>query len=192
MEISEIGLDNLEKIWIDESGRSVGIFCRKRPARVTTELIAELVRESDRRGGENVRFCLHDGPAARFHTMINVERKMKFYRPHKHLKKGDCFHIIKGRLAVFAFDDGGEIIDSCVLEPDRTIIYRIEENMYHTVYPITEIVIYHESKPGPFLGDADSIIPDWAPDESDSESVGRFAGKLLAALKLIEHGKLID
>ena len=107
---SEIQLNIPEKVRIDESGRSVGFFCRRLPVRIDGKLIQELIDESERRGGSNVRICLHDGPEALFHDMIILEHKgNKYYRPHMHPGKGDCMHIIEGSLAVFSFDDEGEL-----------------------------------------------------------------------------------
>ena len=35
------------------------------------------------------------------------------------------------------------------------------------IQPITETVIYHENKPGPFEGNSDSIFADWSPTEEE-------------------------
>ena len=86
---SEIRIDDSEKIFVDESGRSVGFFCKRLPARVHCDLITELVNESEKRGGRNVRLCLHNEPEALIHNMIIVERKGKYYCPHKHIEKGE-------------------------------------------------------------------------------------------------------
>ena len=40
-------------------------------------------------------------------------------------------------------------------------IYRTPINVYHTMFPISKFVIYHESKIGPFLKKNDSIFPEW-------------------------------
>lgn len=182
MKLSEISLDNPKKLRLDEGGRAAAFFCRGLPAMINRKLIEELIHASDKRGGKNIRVCLHDGPDALFHSMIIVERKGMYYRPHKHLEKGECFHIIEGRMGVFAFDDAGEIIDVCILEPGGNIIYRVEVDMYHGVFPLTETIVYHESKPGPFLGDKDSIFPSWAPDEKDGSRVFHFNEHLLSTL----------
>ena len=71
----------------------------------------------------------------------------------------------KVNVPIFVFDYNGNIIDSALLLPGD--IYRIEAEQYHSIMPVTDVVIYHENKPGPFLGDDDSIVPEWAPNDVD-------------------------
>jgi cupin fold WbuC family metalloprotein len=183
-ELSKIALSDSKKIRVDEGGRSVGFFTKNLPGRVDWELVKELKEAAIRYRNKNVRLCLHDDQDALFHTMIILERKGKFYRPHKHLEKGECFHIIEGRMAVFSFGEEGEIVDSCCLDPEGIFIYRVAINMFHAVIPLTEMVIYHESKPGPFLGRQDSIFPSWAPDGMDKQKAEEYTMILQKTLKM--------
>ena len=135
---------------------------------------------SQTKGGCNVRICLHSGPEAKHHDMVVLESKKSYYPPHKHQEKGECFHVMDGKLGLLAFDDFGNIIDANVL--GKGDIYRIEIGMYHAVMPVSDIVIYHESKPGPFLGSDDSIIPSWAAAEEDLEAVKSYICRALSIL----------
>ena len=182
MGLSGISLRDTEKVRIDEAGRSVGFFSKSLPVSVDRYLIEELKNASLQAGGKNVRLCLHSKPDSLFHSMIVLENRGMYYRPHKHVEKGECFHIIEGRMGVIAFDDAGETIDACILELGENIIYRVDVNMYHGVFPLTETVVYHESKLGPFLGDKDSIFPAWAPDEKNENRVSQFNEQLLSML----------
>lgn len=177
MSLSKIDLYNADSVRIDEGGRAIGFFCQKRPVHVNAEIVSELKKAADRYQ-KNVRLCLHDGPDAAFHEMVILERQGKYYRPHKHLEKGESYHILEGMMGAFAFDDQGQVRDACVLKPDGNFIYRVEVNMYHAVMPLSEEIIYHESKPGPFLGDNDSIFPDWAPDGTDEQETVAYVQKL--------------
>ena len=59
----------------------------------------------------------------------------------------------------FLFNRNGKIIKKCLIKKNNIFITPI--NVFHTMKPITEYVIYHESKPGPFLNKNDSIFPKW-------------------------------
>ena len=48
--------------------------------------------------------------------------------------------------------------------------------------PVTDVVIYHENKPGPFLGDDDSIFPDWAPDGGGNDNAPQYMNNLLSLI----------
>ena len=72
-------------------------------------------------------------------------------------------------MAAFVFDEYGQVIDANVLDSSSVFLYRVGGNTYHLAVPLSELLIYHESKPGPFLHDNDSVFPLWAPDGTDSE-----------------------
>ena len=165
----------------DAGGRSVGLFCRELPAAVSRATVAQLQRLCQE-SGKNIRLCLHESPEADFHTMIICERRGGYYPPHSHLQKGECFQILDGARGVFQFGPEGELLDACRLTPDGVFMYRVAVGGVHAVLPLTEMVTYHESKPGPFLGAADSIAPSWAPDPADMEQTAAFTARLLARL----------
>ena len=165
---------------VDAKAKSLSFFCLKRPARVDARVIADLKTVAAESGGRNARICLHPGPDSPHHDMIVLEHKGKYYRPHKHADKGEAFHVMEGRLGIFAFDGAGRVVDAQALEPGD--IYRVEVGMYHAVLPLTDQVLYHENKPGPFLGEGDSIYPEWAPDGADSAAVDTFVAGLYEIL----------
>jgi cupin fold WbuC family metalloprotein len=164
MSLSSVSLIDInhKKIWEDKTAKTISFFCKQLPVRVDAMLIGELKHIAQSQGGKNIRLCLHDSPQAIHHDMIILEYGGKYYRPHKHLKKGEAFHIIEGQMGIFVFNEDGTVMDSCCLNSGE--IFRVGVGMYHMVMPITEWVIYHENKPGPFLIGKDSIYPSWAPD----------------------------
>lgn len=167
---------------MDEGGKSVGFFCTELPARVDASVVSQLKEAAARYPDKNVRLCLHSGPEAEFHTMIVLDRKGTYYPPHKHARKGECWHMIEGRMAAFAFDESGTVIDAQELDSGDTFMYRLDIGMYHTVIPLTDMVVYHESKPGPFLGSEDSIVPDWATVPSNGVERDEILRRLLSHL----------
>jgi cupin fold WbuC family metalloprotein len=174
MTTSTLILTDSERVRVDAGGRSIGLFCRRLPARVDEKLLGELKDFAARHPAKNVRLCLHEGPEAPFHDMIILERRGAFHPPHRHHLKGETWHIIEGVLGCFSFDQDGRVGDSLRLGADGNLIYRVALEDYHTAIPLTDLVIYHESKPGPFLGAEDSLVPPWAPDSADPEAVARY------------------
>ena len=179
---SSLRLNDPKAVWLDDNGRTPAYFCKRNPVKINAELIAELKSESARLGNRNLRLCLHENSDAPFHEMVILEYKGRFYRPHKHLLKAESYHIIEGKMAAFVFDEDGNVIDSNILEPTGNFLYRIDINQYHAVLPMTDMLIYHEAKPGPFLRETDSIIPPWAPDWENPEAAAEFSGRLMDLL----------
>lgn len=183
---SKMSLDDRDYFREDKGAKSMSFFCKKKPAMINNALIQELKNISNSRDKENARICLHEGPQSAFQNMVILEHQGKYYRPHKHLTKGETFHIIEGSMAIFIFNEEGVIIDCCVLGGKKNLIYRIEANMYHAVMPISNLVIYHESKLGPFIGEGDSIFADWAPDVADSKKITAYTAYLKGILEITE------
>lgn len=168
----------------DKNAKSLSYYFTKDVVRIDRHIVDQLVEESARNGNCNARICLHTSPTDNFHEMIILQRKGRYYRPHKHLTKGESYHVIEGAMATFVFDEGGSVVDACSLDAHGNFIYPVGANMYHTVMPLSDLVIYHESKPGPFFRDQDSVYPAWAPDGRNEEEVFRYEKRLLQTLSI--------
>ena len=66
----------------------------------------------------------------------------------------------------------------------RNRFYKVKPNMFHAVLPITDFVIYHETKPGPFLGEMDSIYPDWAPKVNNQNEINTYINTLKKEIEI--------
>ena len=115
--------------------------------------------------------------------MIILQQKKSFYPPHKHKKKGETYHIIKGSMACVLFTDTGKIKKICLLKKNN--IFRTPINVFHTMLPITNYVIYHESKKGPFLKKSDSLFSEWSKKlTKDKKQIQQFKKNIFKKLKL--------
>jgi len=117
--------------------------------------------------------------------MIILTRKGRYQTPHKHNEKAESWHIIEGLMGVFVFDQNGKPIQCDRLTPGASIIYRINPGLYHAVLPMSDIVLFHESRPGPY-NRTDSLPAPWAPDSEDSEGLAKFYGNLQQLLDRAE------
>tara|TARA_Y100001958_G_C21121971_1_gene465802 strand:+ start:243 stop:755 length:513 start_codon:yes stop_codon:yes gene_type:complete len=130
---------------------------------------------------KDIRICLHKNSSDKHHDMIILQQKDNFYLPHKHLKKGETYHIIKGSMASILFNDNGKIKKIYKLMKDN--IFRTPINTYHTMIPLTKYVIYHESKMGPFLKKNDSIFPKWNNKFNNKNEITKFKKKVLGIIR---------
>ena len=182
MDLSLIQLDDAASVNKMEGGRSIAYFCREKPARVSGGLVEQLKQAAEQAGGKNVRLCLHDGPDATFHNMIIVERKSGYYRAHRRPNKDVTYHMIEGTMGAFVFDEKGQIEEACLLEVGKNFIYSVDADRFRVTIPISDLVIFHEASPGPFVGEGDSVYPIWAPDGNNENEAKAYTAKLLAAL----------
>jgi cupin fold WbuC family metalloprotein len=130
---------------------------------------------------KDLRICLHENSLDKHHDMIILQQKKNFYLPHKHLKKGETYHIIKGSMASILFNNNGKIKKIIKLVKDD--IFRTPLNTYHTMLPLTKFVIYHESKIGPFLKKNDSIFPKWNYKFNNNLEINAFKKKVMNSIR---------
>ena len=71
-------------------------------------------------------------------------------------------------MACVLFSDKGKIEKICKIKKNN--IFRTPINVFHTMLPISNYVIYHESKTGPFLKKNDSIYSKWSINLTNNKS----------------------
>lgn len=174
----------------DEKAKSLSFFCRNDAVEFNEEMLRQLIELSQKEGKRNARLCLHSSPNAKFHDMILVEyADSRYYRPHKHTDKGETIHIFEGKLVFLTFKDCGSIDKYFFLGEGGSLVCKVSEDCWHTAIPLTEYVVYHESKPGPFLGEKDSIYPIWTPEGYDDFESKKYMNLLLTAVLLPKNNK---
>ena len=160
---------------LDKKSKSLSFFVKDLPFSLNRKNIKEMLQISNRNNKCNMRICLHPNDKAKAHNMIILERGKNIFPPHKHLAKGETFHVIKGKLKVLVFDSKGKLKVKIILKSNE--LFRLKKNSYHAVIALTDPVIYHESTSGPFLGDNNNIFPSWMP--KTKVALQRFYSKLL-------------
>ncbi|PCI42189.1 MAG: cupin [Rhodospirillaceae bacterium] len=123
------------------------------------------------------RLCAHHNGGDPLHEMLIALVKDNYIRPHKHPGKTESFHMIEGRLMIVIFNDDGKVLQcvhlsapTCPSPDEQAFYYRLAIPMYHTVIPMTEVAVFHETTNGPFRPE-DTFFADWSPSESDDKSV---------------------
>lgn len=156
--------------------KSTTFFCAQPIIEIDQEQLDYLKRESIRDTIKRARFCLHQDHNDMVQEMVIAFARGSYVRPHRHVGKSESFHIIEGELEIVFFDDSGQISRQTKMSPNsstRTFLCRLPGNLWHTVIPISEFVIIHETTNGPFLKE-ESEFPIWGPEENDSDGIREF------------------
>lgn len=162
----------------DRNARSLSFYCKKDLSCIDKDIIDELKQVAFMDGG-NARISLHATPEADLHNMIIFQHHKAYTRPHKHVSKSETYHIVEGEVALFVFDDEGTVIERFDMSLQKKIICRIEKNYYHTLIPLSNFVIFLESRPGPFLRESDSFFPQWSIEVDDKNKIADFINTIL-------------
>jgi cupin fold WbuC family metalloprotein len=115
----------------------------------------------------------HVSLADPINRMLNALEPDSYVWPHKHEKpdKREIFIRLKGRLAVFYFDDAGVVTDQAVLGPDEgNYGVEIPAGTWHTIVALESGTIVYEIKDGPYQPEDDKHFAPWAPPEGSPEA----------------------
>ncbi len=171
-------LKNLKE---DKNAKTPSFFFKKENEKFNTKYI-KFLENFYKKNYKDVRVCLHSKKKSKHHDMIILQQKKNFYSPHKHLKKGETYHIIKGSMACVLFNNNGSIKKICHLK--KNDIFRTPINVFHTMLPSSKFVIYHESKIGPFYKKNDSVFSNWSKKlTNDKYQINKFKRFVFKSIK---------
>jgi cupin fold WbuC family metalloprotein len=131
-----------------------------------------------------VRLCAHQDVQELVHEMFIVHERDAYVRPHRH-RACESFHLIEGRADVILFDERGgiaEVIQLGEYGSGDPFYYRLAQPSYHTLIVRTPVVVFHESKQGPFIS-TEAEFASWAPDGQDPAAARAFIAALSIAVE---------
>jgi len=128
--------------------------------------VTERARASARlRTNHNFHRSAEENP----HRFLNAMVEGTYCQPHRHSvpPKSESFLVLRGRVAVFVFDDTGKVLETHVLSTNGTLAVDIPPGVWHTIAAISPTAVCYEVKPGPWDPKADKGFAPWAPAEGD-------------------------
>jgi len=132
-------------------------------------MIATLINEAEKEPKRRARLNLHTSDEDPIHEMIIAFRKDSLNMPHRHVGKSESMHVMQGQVDVVTFNDEGKVLQRIRLSHSGTgpSVFRMGAPIWHTVIPVTDVVVVHETTNGPFVPGKNMEIPPWAPAESE-------------------------
>ena len=124
----------------------------------------------------------HAGPEDNPHRFLNVMVRGTYVTPHRHLDppKAESFLVLRGRIAVFVFDDDGGVTSRHDLGgPGEPLGIDLAPGVWHALAVRSDHAVIYEVKPGPWDPATDKELAPWAPGEGDP-AAGAYRDGLLA------------
>ena len=118
--------------------------------------------------------------------LLNAVEPGTYVRPHRHLHpaKEEMFLVLRGKIAVFTFDEGGTVTETIVLDPTcGTYGAELKAGVWHSLLVLQTGSVIYEVKKGPFAPLAPEDLAPWSPAADDEKAVRRYLemlGKTLA------------
>jgi cupin fold WbuC family metalloprotein len=113
--------------------------------------------------------------------MLNAIEPDSYIRPHRHSEppKVELFLILRGRAAVFLFDDDGNILDSAELTSNgKTPGVEIAPGQFHTIVSLESGTIIFEAKDGPYIATTDKDFASFAPPPEKTKATEEYLSGL--------------
>ena len=105
--------------------------------------------------------------------MLNALEPDTYIRPHRHLDpdKDEIFLLLRGRVAVFLFENDGNISRMQILDPKEGVYgAEIKAGTWHSLLVLESGSVIYEIKEGPFVPlSADNFAP-WSPAPEETEA----------------------
>lgn len=160
------------------------IFNTQEVAKIDENVVQDLKRKALGAPDKHSRLCLHRSLDDPVHEMIIVHCRGAYIRPHKHQDQAESFCMIEGDMLVVLFDDEGNQVDRFRMaerSAGKCFACRIEKSRWHTMVPLSEVVVFLETTSGPFRPDTHNVLAPWSPEASDRAAVDRFVKTILAS-----------
>lgn len=131
------------------------------------------------------RICLHQSAEDQTQEMVIACCRDTVMPPHRHpAGRSESYHVIEGAMKVLFFDDTGQVEQCLELAErgsDKPSLYRLCSPHWHTAYPVSDWLVYHEVLTGPF--DPDQVVeyPAWMPKGTPIQNVAEFLDRAAAA-----------
>jgi cupin fold WbuC family metalloprotein len=124
-----------------------------------------------------MNYNFHEHMDEPVHRLINAMEPGTYLRPHRHLNpdKDESFLILRGRVAIFIFDDQGRITEQFILDA-RSGVYgaEIKAGVWHGLIVLETGSVLYEVKGGPYVPVSAENFAPWSPAPEDTDGVREY------------------
>lgn len=144
---------------------------------VDNQLFLRLLKQPKASPRHRSHFCFHryEEPLQRVVQGLQPE---SYVPPHKHQRpdKVEVFICLKGKAAVFQFDDQGRVTKKVVISPQGPVYATdIPPRVWHTLVCLQPNTIIYEAIQGPYNPKTHKKLAPWAPKEGDPQAPAYLA-----------------
>lgn len=150
---------------------------------ITGSLLDSLSEQAVQNARLRMNHNFHRSMDEPIHRMLNALEPGTYIPPHRHLRsaKVESFLVLRGELALFVFDEEGNVAECRVMSPDSgTYGAEIPVGTWHSMLALRPGTVIYEVKPGPYVPIAPEDLASWAPSVADAPAVSRYLAALQA------------
>ena len=141
---------------------------------INNDLVEQIIEEARKSQRHMARLLMHFDHEDPVQEMLIAMGRDCAVMPNRSVGRSESLQIVKGELLLIIFDDDGNVVKRVEMRPagsDKVFLYRLSSTPWHTMIPLSEIVVVHEALQGPFNNSSEPL-PDWVP--GDSQDLKQF------------------
>lgn len=126
------------------------------------ENIKEEARKSSRLIARLLMHLSHEDPVQ---EMLIAMCRGCAVTPNRALGRSESLQVVEGEILLIMFNENGRVIQKVEMGSSmsgKPFLYRFTSTPWHTMVPLTEMVVVHESLQGPFV-QSSQPMPEWIP-----------------------------
>lgn len=139
---------------------------------INSPLLDQVSQEANKTPRKRKNYNFHQSED-RVQRFLNAIESNSYIRPHRHINplNDEIFLVLKGRGAIFIFDENGSIQEVYELNPETgNFGVDIPGGVLHTIVSLEDGSVFYEVKEGPYNPAAAKHFCEWAPEEDTPEA----------------------
>lgn len=144
---------------------------------ISKQLLDETTERAKHSPRLRMNYNFHEELDDPINRLINAMEPGTYLRPHRHLNpdKDETFLLLRGKVAIFLFDNEGNITEKLILDPLAGVYGAdIKAGTWHGLLVLETGSVIYEVKQGPFAPlSAENLAP-WSPDANNTEEVQAY------------------
>ena len=128
---------------------------------ISTQLLDSLSTQALASPRLRMNYNFHEAAESPSQRLLNALEPGTVLPVHRHRHTQETYVLLRGRLRVLAFDDGGELLEEWELDPLKGAYgVNIPKGTWHTIEVLEPGTVIFECKDGPYapLGEEDVMV----------------------------------
>ena len=152
---------------------------------ITEQLLDETTARAKVNPRLRMNYNFHEDLDDPVNRLLNAMEPGTYLRPHRHLNpdKDEVFLLLRGKAAVFIFDESGNVTETIILCPTEGVYgAEIKAGVWHGMLVLESGSVVYEVKKGPFAPLSPENLAPWRPAAEDKEAADLYIKKLESLL----------
>ncbi len=144
---------------------------------IDNTLLDETTIKAKKSPRKRMNYNFHEDLEDPINRLLNAMEPGTYLRPHRHINpdKNEVFILLRGKVAIFIYDDNGNIIQQTILDPNAGIYGgEIKAGVWHGLLVLESGSVIYEVKNGPYAPVTPKNFASWSPEPENEEEVKQF------------------